>query len=29
MRKHLAIARDVTSKERSGFAKRWNAIVGL
>ncbi|MFF7332499.1 extracellular solute-binding protein [Streptomyces sp. NPDC008150] len=29
MRKHLAIARDVTSKERSAFAKRWNAIVGL
>jgi spermidine/putrescine transport system substrate-binding protein len=29
MRKRLVIARDITSKERVGFAKRWNAIVGL
>ncbi|KPI02064.1 hypothetical protein OK074_5415 [Actinobacteria bacterium OK074] len=29
MRKHLAIARDITSAERVGFSKRWNAIVGL
>ncbi|MEU9122146.1 spermidine/putrescine ABC transporter substrate-binding protein [Streptomyces sp. NPDC048506] len=29
MRKRLAIARDITSKERTGFAKEWNAIVGL
>ncbi|MGW3284543.1 polyamine ABC transporter substrate-binding protein [Streptomyces sp. NPDC001002] len=29
MRKHLAIARDITSKERVGFAKEWNRIVGL
>lgn len=29
MRKRLAIARDITSKERTEFAKRWNAIVGL
>ncbi|MFJ9566560.1 extracellular solute-binding protein [Streptomyces fuscichromogenes] len=29
MRKRLAIARDITSKERVEFAKRWNAIVGL
>ncbi|MFD3420677.1 ABC transporter substrate-binding protein [Streptomyces decoyicus] len=29
MRKRLAIARDITSKERTEFAKEWNAIVGL
>ena len=29
LRKRLAIARDITSEERSAFAKRWNAIVGL
>jgi spermidine/putrescine transport system substrate-binding protein len=29
MRKRLVIARDITSRERVGFAKRWNAIVGL
>lgn len=29
MRKRLAIARDITSKERTEFAKAWNAIVGL
>ena len=29
MRGRLAIARDITSKERTPFAKRWNAIVGL
>ncbi|MEU6481571.1 extracellular solute-binding protein [Streptomyces sp. NPDC047017] len=29
MRKHLAIARDITSTERVEFAKRWNEIVGL
>ncbi|MCX5367645.1 spermidine/putrescine ABC transporter substrate-binding protein [Streptomyces sp. NBC_00015] len=29
MRKHLAIARDITSTERLEFAKRWNAIAGL
>ncbi|MFF7476051.1 extracellular solute-binding protein [Streptomyces sp. NPDC008092] len=29
MRKRLAIARDITSKERVEFAKRWNEIVGL
>ncbi|MEV5875565.1 extracellular solute-binding protein [Streptomyces sp. NPDC052101] len=29
MRKHLAIARDITSTERVEFAKRWNRIVGL
>jgi spermidine/putrescine transport system substrate-binding protein len=29
MRKRLAIARDITSAERTGFAKEWNAIVGL
>lgn len=29
MRKHLAIARDITSKERVEFAKEWNKIVGL
>ena len=29
MRKHLAIARDITSKERTAFAKEWNEIVGL
>ncbi|MCH0559626.1 PotD/PotF family extracellular solute-binding protein [Streptomyces sp. MUM 16J] len=29
MRRRLAIARDITSSERVGFAKRWNRIVGL
>ncbi|MET7712654.1 spermidine/putrescine ABC transporter substrate-binding protein [Streptomyces sp. NPDC005407] len=29
MRKRLAIARDITSEERTEFAKRWNSIVGL
>ncbi|MEU8989688.1 spermidine/putrescine ABC transporter substrate-binding protein [Streptomyces sp. NPDC048558] len=29
MRRRLAIARDITSEERVGFAKRWNAIAGL
>lgn len=29
MRERLVIARDITSEERVGFAKRWNAIVGL
>ncbi|WP_328750870.1 spermidine/putrescine ABC transporter substrate-binding protein [Streptomyces sp. NBC_00285] len=29
MRKRLVIARDITSKERVEYAKRWNAIVGL
>lgn len=29
MRQRLAIARDITSEERVGFAKRWNAIAGL
>ena len=29
MRKRLAIARDITGKERVEFAKRWNVIVGL
>lgn len=29
MRERLAIARDITSEERVGFAKRWNAIAGL
>ncbi|MEV6697803.1 MULTISPECIES: spermidine/putrescine ABC transporter substrate-binding protein [unclassified Streptomyces] len=29
MRRRLAIARDITSKERPEFAKRWNAIAGL
>jgi spermidine/putrescine transport system substrate-binding protein len=29
MRKRLAIARDITSTERTEFAKRWNAIAGL
>ncbi|MFD3559061.1 PotD/PotF family extracellular solute-binding protein [Streptomyces sp. NPDC058686] len=29
MRGRLAIARDITSKERPEFAKRWNAIAGL
>ncbi|WP_329270303.1 polyamine ABC transporter substrate-binding protein [Streptomyces sp. NBC_01451] len=29
MRGRLAIARDITGKERVGFAERWNAIVGL
>ncbi|MFF3961165.1 spermidine/putrescine ABC transporter substrate-binding protein [Streptomyces griseorubiginosus] len=29
MRERLVIARDITAKERVGFAKRWNAIVGL
>ncbi|WP_405535107.1 spermidine/putrescine ABC transporter substrate-binding protein [Streptomyces sp. NBC_00075] len=29
MRERLAIARDITGKERVEFAKRWNVIVGL
>ncbi|MEV7979187.1 extracellular solute-binding protein [Streptomyces sp. NPDC086519] len=29
MRERLAIARDITSKERVDFAQRWNKIVGL
>ncbi|MFH8587616.1 PotD/PotF family extracellular solute-binding protein [Streptomyces celluloflavus] len=29
MRERLAIARDITAKERVAFAKEWNAIVGL
>ncbi|MGW1772577.1 polyamine ABC transporter substrate-binding protein [Streptomyces sp. NPDC002104] len=29
MRKRLVVARDISSAERSSFAKRWNAIVGL
>ncbi|MER5947811.1 spermidine/putrescine ABC transporter substrate-binding protein [Streptomyces sp. NPDC001904] len=29
MRSRLAIARDITSDERTEFAKRWNAIAGL
>lgn len=29
MRERLAVARDITSEERAGFAKRWNAIAGL
>ncbi|MFB7165397.1 spermidine/putrescine ABC transporter substrate-binding protein [Streptomyces sp. NPDC056242] len=29
MRRRLAIARDITSKERTELAKRWNAIAGL
>ena len=29
MRRRLAIARDITSRERVEFARRWNAIVGL
>ncbi|MGW1375644.1 ABC transporter substrate-binding protein [Streptomyces sp. NPDC002446] len=29
MRKRLAIARDITSKERPEFAREWNGIVGL
>ena len=29
MRRRLAIARDITSKERVEFARRWNKIVGL
>ncbi|MGW2413169.1 polyamine ABC transporter substrate-binding protein [Streptomyces tubercidicus] len=29
MRKRLVIARDITSKERTEFAKEWNGIVGL
>ncbi|WP_405649014.1 spermidine/putrescine ABC transporter substrate-binding protein [Streptomyces sp. NBC_00019] len=29
MRERLVIARDITAQERVGFAKRWNAIVGL
>jgi spermidine/putrescine transport system substrate-binding protein len=29
MRKRLVIARDITSTERTEFAKRWNAIAGL
>ncbi|MCB5169845.1 spermidine/putrescine ABC transporter substrate-binding protein [Streptomyces bambusae] len=29
MRRRLAIARDISAAERRGFARRWNAIVGL
>lgn len=29
LRRRLAIARDITSAERVGFAERWNRIVGL
>lgn len=29
MRKRLVVARDISSVERSSFAKRWNGIVGL
>ncbi|MEU2431183.1 spermidine/putrescine ABC transporter substrate-binding protein [Streptomyces sp. NPDC007861] len=29
MRRRLAIARDITSEERTDFTKRWNGIVGL
>ncbi|MFD9909001.1 spermidine/putrescine ABC transporter substrate-binding protein [Streptomyces sp. NPDC059063] len=29
MRKRLAIARDITAKERPEFARRWNALAGL
>lgn len=29
LRERLAIARDITSEERVGFAKRWNSVVGL
>ncbi|KOG34769.1 polyamine ABC transporter substrate-binding protein [Streptomyces resistomycificus] len=29
MRERLAVARDIGPEERVGFAKRWNAIVGL
>ncbi|MHC5903325.1 polyamine ABC transporter substrate-binding protein [Streptomyces sp. S6] len=29
MRERLAVARDITARERVGFAKRWNEIVGL
>ncbi|MFH9607593.1 spermidine/putrescine ABC transporter substrate-binding protein [Streptomyces sp. NPDC017448] len=29
MRKRLAIARDITSEERTDFAKKWNSVVGL
>ncbi|MEV5985119.1 spermidine/putrescine ABC transporter substrate-binding protein [Streptomyces sp. NPDC052051] len=29
MRKRLAVARDITAKERTEFTKRWNGIVGL
>lgn len=29
MRRRLAIARDITSEERTEFAKKWNSIVGL
>lgn len=29
MRGRLAIARDITSQERTEFARRWNSIVGL
>ncbi|MFE6622931.1 spermidine/putrescine ABC transporter substrate-binding protein [Streptomyces sp. NPDC057740] len=28
MRRRLAVARDITSGERAGFAKRWNSIAG-
>ncbi|MFI1442624.1 PotD/PotF family extracellular solute-binding protein [Streptomyces fructofermentans] len=29
MRRRLAVARDITAKERTEFTKRWNAIAGL
>ncbi|MFI9243267.1 PotD/PotF family extracellular solute-binding protein [Streptomyces sp. NPDC053086] len=29
MRKRLAVARDITSTERTEYARRWNKIVGL
>ncbi|MEV1048498.1 spermidine/putrescine ABC transporter substrate-binding protein [Streptomyces sp. NPDC049916] len=29
MRERLAIARDITSRERLDFARKWNAVVGL
>ncbi|MFH0519097.1 spermidine/putrescine ABC transporter substrate-binding protein [Streptomyces sp. M41] len=29
MRERLAIARDITARERTDFAKRWNAVAGL
>lgn len=29
MGKRLAIARDISADERTGFAKKWNSVVGL
>ncbi|MYZ13247.1 spermidine/putrescine ABC transporter substrate-binding protein, partial [Streptomyces sp. SID10116] len=29
MRERLVIARDITSRERTEFAKRWNGLAGL